>query len=186
MTTSEAPEPTLPDTLSDPVDLAHYYWREHMISGDAQRFLAISALLRYQRLIVDGVEAELRTHKLNLTDYLVLMTLQLSENGIRLISDLARSLMVHATTATLATDRLQKRRLISRSPHPTDRRATCITITAPGRKLVRKATAGLSEIGFGMGSAGRDNAERLVTLLGELRNAAGDTRRGESRTAPPN
>lgn len=183
MTTSQVPEPTTPDTLSDPVDLAHYYWQEHTLGDDVQRFLAISALLRYQRLIVDAVETELRTHKLNLTDYLVLMTLQLSENGIRLISDLARSLMVHATTATLATDRLQKRRLISRSPHPTDRRATCITITSAGRRLVRKATAGLSDIGFGMGPTNPGDAERLVGLLGELRTAAGDSRRGEPRAA---
>lgn len=183
MTISERPEPAAPETLTDPVDIAHYYWQEHTLGGDVHRFLAISALLRYQRLVVDAVEAELRNHKLNLTDYLVLMTLQLSENGIRLISDLARSLMVHATTATLATDRLQKRRLISRSPHPTDRRATCITITSTGRRLVRKATAGLSDIGFGMGSTEPGDAERLVNLLGELRAAAGDTRSGESRAA---
>lgn len=166
-----------PDTITDPVDWAHHYWQEHELEGDEQRFLAMSSLLRYQRLVVDTVEEALRTHKLNLTDYLVLMTLQLSENGTRLISNLARSLMVHATTATLATDRLQKRRLISRTPHPTDRRATCVTITATGRKLVHKATITLSEIGFGMGDAKPESVEQLVDLLADLRAAAGDTGR---------
>ncbi|MFO7191750.1 MULTISPECIES: MarR family transcriptional regulator [Thermocrispum] len=166
-----------PDTISDPVDWAHHYWQEQGLQGDEQRFLAMTSLLRYQRLVVDAVEEALRAHRLNLTDYLVLMTLQLSENGTRLISNLARSLMVHATTATLATDRLQKRRLISRTPHPTDRRATCITITATGRKLVHKATMTLSEMGFGMGDAKPKDVENLVGLLADLRAAAGDTSR---------
>ncbi|MFD2812441.1 MarR family transcriptional regulator [Prauserella oleivorans] len=118
MATRKAADTATPDTMTDPVDWAHHYWQEHGLQGDEQRFLAMSSLLRYQRLVVDAVEEALRAHKLNLTDYLVLMTLQLSENGTRLISNLARSLMVHATTATLATDRLQKRRLISRTPTP--------------------------------------------------------------------
>ncbi|NKQ57067.1 MarR family transcriptional regulator [Amycolatopsis sp. K13G38] len=173
MATNEATEaPT--HTIKDPVDWARHYWLEQELPGDEQRFLAMSSLLRYQRLIVDSVEAQLRKHKLNLTDYLVLMTLQLSENGTRLVSNLARNLMVHATTATLATDRLQKRRLLTRKPHPTDRRATLITITATGRKLVSKATVGLNEIGFGLGDPKPGQVDTLLDLLIDLREAAGD------------
>lgn len=173
MTTNEAaPAPT--QHITDPVDWARHYWLEQDLPGDEQRFLAMSSLLRYQRRIVDSVEALLRKHKLNLTDYLVLMTLQLSDNGTRLVSSLARNLMVHATTATLATDRLQKRRLLSRKPHPTDRRATLITITPTGRKLVYKATAALNEIGFGLGEPDPDKVNDLLGLLTDLREAAGE------------
>lgn len=175
MAPRKATETAMPDTITDPVDWARHYWQEQGIEGDEQRFLAMTSLLRYQRLIVDAVEAQLRESKLNLTDYLVLMTLQLSESGTRLISNLARSLMVHATTATLATDRLEKRKLLTRSPHPTDRRATCITITPTGRKLVYKATTALSEIGFGLGTATPKNVERLIDMLAGLRVSAGDT-----------
>ncbi len=123
-------DPT-PDTITDPVEWADHYWRAQHLEGDEQRFLVMSSLLRYQRIVVELVEGELRKLGLNLTDYLMLMTLQLSESGTRLISSLARNLMVHATTATLATDRLEARKLLRRSPHPTDRRATCVTITGP-------------------------------------------------------
>lgn len=177
MATRKATDTATPDSITDPVDWAHHYWQEHGLEGDEQRFLAMSSLLRYQRLIVDAVEERLRPHRLNLTDYLLLMTLQLSANGTRLISNLARSLMVHVTTATLATDRLQKRRLISRTPHPSDRRATCITITPTGQKLVHKATATLSGIGFGMGEAEPAAIGQLVGTLAELRTAAGDAGR---------
>lgn len=171
----------VPDT-TDPVEWAHHYWTEQGLEGDEQRFLAMSSLLRYQRLVVDPVESALRKHRLNLTDYLVLMTLQLSDNGTRLVSNLARSLMVHATTATLATDRLQKRRLISRKPHPTDRRATLVSITPTGRKLVLKANSSLTEIGFGLGNAKPEDVSRLIELLGELRTAVGDARADNAKT----
>lgn len=164
-----------PDTLTDPVDWARHYWREQALEGDEHRFIAMTSLLRYQRIMVDAVEAQLRTYKLNLTDYLLLMTLQLSESGTRLISNLARSLMVHATTATLAIDRLENKRLLSRTAHPTDRRATCITITAAGRKLVHKATIGLGEIGFGLGAVNETDLKQLTDLVTELRSATGDT-----------
>ncbi|WP_051163602.1 MarR family winged helix-turn-helix transcriptional regulator [Nocardia brevicatena] len=179
--TTQKTQTTLPDT-TDPVEWAHHYWTEQGLEGDEQRFLAMSSLLRYQRLVIDPVEARLRKHRLNLTDYLVLMTLQLSDNGTRLVSNLARSLMVHATTATLATDRLQKRRLISRKPHPTDRRATLVSITPTGRKLVLKANASLTEIGFGLGNATPEDIARLIELLSRLRTAAGDARAANGKT----
>lgn len=165
------------DRHTDPVDWARRNWEQQALEGDEQRFLALASLLRYERLVVDAVEAQLRKHKLNLTDFLLLMTLQLSESGTRLVSNLARSLMVHATTATLATDRLEKRRLVSRRPHPTDRRATCITITATGRKLVGRATTTLTQVGFGLGDAEPAEIGELIDLLSSLRRAAGDSGR---------
>lgn len=67
-----------PDSLTDPVDWAAHYWEQQGLEGDETRFLAMSSLLRLERLVVDAVETELKKHELNLTDYLMLMTLQLS------------------------------------------------------------------------------------------------------------
>ena len=167
------PAPT-PDTITDPVEWADHYWRQQNLEGDEQRFLVMSSLLRYQRIVIELVEGELRKLDLNLTDYLMLMTLQLSESGTRLISSLARNLMVHATTATLATDRLEARKLLRRSPHPTDRRATCVTITEAGRELLHKATIALDTVDFGLAGASPANVARLGQLLDTLRAAAGD------------
>lgn len=163
-----------PDTITDPVDWAKHYWEQQGLDGDEQRFLALTSLLRYQRVVTDAVDAELKAHNLNMTDYLLLMTLQLSEVGTRLISSLARNLMVHATTATLATDRLEQRELLQRSPHPTDRRATCVSITDLGRDTADKATRALTAIDFGM-SGSLDDIANLRACLTAMRRAAGDT-----------
>lgn len=163
-----------PDTMTDPVEWAAHYWKQQELQGDEQRFLTMSSLLRLERLVVDEVERTLKRHKLNLTDYLLLMTLQLSETGTRLISSLARNLLVHATTATLATDRLEARGMLFRSPHPTDRRATCVTISAQGREVVAQATAALSEIDFGLG-VDAPHLDRLHSAITQTRTALGDS-----------
>ena len=81
---------------------------------------------------------------------------------------------MHATTATLATDRLEARGLLARGPHPSDRRATLVTISPTGRTLVEKASAALA--GFEFGLAGTSMADRaeLVEVLTRLRAASGD------------
>lgn len=161
--------------LTDPVDWARHFWRRHGLGDHEDAFIAMSSVLRIHRLMVDTVETELRPHKLNITDYMLLMTLQLSETGTRLISQLARSLLVHATTATLATDRLETRGLIERGPHPTDRRATLVTITSAGRKLVTQATDTLRASEFGISGSTADDQRELADVLARLRLAAGDT-----------
>jgi DNA-binding MarR family transcriptional regulator len=83
--------------------------------------------------------------------------------------------MVHATTATLATDRLETRGLIARSPHPTDRRATLVSITGDGRKLVASATDALRDTEFGLANSTIDDQHRLTDVLARLRLAAGDS-----------
>lgn len=161
--------------LTDPVDWARHFWRRHGMGEHEDAFIAMSSALRFHRIMVDSVETVLRPHKLNLTDYMLLMTLQLSETGTRLISQLARSLLIHATTATLATDRLENRGLIGRSPHPTDRRATLVSITASGRVLVQNATDALRDCEFGITGSTVDDQRELSEVLGRLRLAAGDT-----------
>ncbi|MFR9804134.1 MarR family winged helix-turn-helix transcriptional regulator [Pseudonocardia sp. RS010] len=135
----------------------------------------MSSVLRFHRIMVDAVETGLRPYKLNLTDYMLLMTLQLSETGTRLISQLARTLLVHATTATLATDRLEGRDLIMRSPHPTDRRATLVSLTDAGRDLTAAATAALRESEFGFAGTSAEDQKHLVAALAAIRDAVGDS-----------
>jgi hypothetical protein len=107
-----------PDTLTDPVQWASHYWRQQVLAGDEQRFLVMGALLRYQRIVLEHADSALRALELNMTDYMMLMNLQLSESGTRLVSTLARNLLVHATTATLAADRLEGVRAAAPQPAP--------------------------------------------------------------------
>jgi DNA-binding MarR family transcriptional regulator len=175
MATKKQVEGEHPD-ITDPVEWAAHYWQQQKLDGDHRRFQALTSLLRFERIVADQVEAELKKCGLNMTDYLMLMTLQLSESGTRLISSLARNLLVHATTATMATDRLESRSLLYRSPHPTDRRATCVTITDEGRETVNKATRGLSESGFGMPGTTQPMIDDLMNALTAMRDASGDTK----------
>jgi DNA-binding MarR family transcriptional regulator len=178
--TGESPSP---DTITDPVDWAQHYWRQQNFEGDERRFLAMGSLLRYQRIVFEVVENELRHHNLNLTDYLMLMTLQLSKSGTRLISSLARNLLVHPTTATLAIDRLEAKHLLFRSPHPTDRRATCVTISGAGRELVHRVTIDLGNVEFGFVGASETQLKKLTDVLASLRSSAGDIDAPSSRAA---
>ena len=158
----------------DPVEWARHYWRKQQLGDGEDAFIAMSSVLRFHRLMTVRIEDELKIHKLNLTDYMLLMTLRLSDTGTLPVSRLARALLVHATTATLATDRLEARGLLARGPHPSDRRATLVTISRTGRTLVEKASAALA--GFEFGLAGTSMADRaeLVEVLTRLRAASGD------------
>ncbi|ATD69562.1 MULTISPECIES: MarR family winged helix-turn-helix transcriptional regulator [Gordonia] len=163
-----------PDVISDPVDWAAHFWDQQALDGDERRFLTLTSLLRYQRIVADAVDVKLKAHGLNMTDYLLLMTLLLSETGTRLISALARNLLVHATTETLATDRLESRDLLERSPHPTDRRATCVTITDKGRDAARAVTSALTADEFGMHGGTDQDVEQLRAALTAMRQSVGD------------
>lgn len=165
---------TADEAITDPVEWASHYWSKYDLGDQQDAFLAMSSALRLQRIMTDTVEAELRTYSLNLTDYLVLMTLELSENGTRLLSRLAWNLLVHATTITLATDRLENRGLLYRHAHPSDRRATCVTITDEGRELTRKATDALKAVKFGLTGSTPAQQRKLLSVLAALRSAAGD------------
>src|SRR5882757_1509281 len=169
-----ATAPHDPVETHDPMDWARHFWREQGLGEGEDAFVAMSSVLRFHRLMTVAIEDELKKHKLNLTDYMLLMTLQLSRTGTRPISKLAKGLLVHATTATLATDRLEARGLLSRRPHPSDRRATLVAISDEGRKLVQEASGALNMFEFGLaGTSAADRAE-LVEVLARLRAAAGD------------
>jgi DNA-binding MarR family transcriptional regulator len=104
----------------------------------------------------------------------VLVTLTLSPEGSRRLSYLTRYLMVHQTTITQVVDQLEKRGLVRREPHPTDRRATLAVLTPAGRALCGAATAALAEAGFGMAGVDRGTLRTLIESLREARCAVGD------------
>ncbi len=112
-----------------------YYW-EQQSDDDPSGFLAMTSVLRLHDLMTASVDNCLRNEfRIGLTDYQILKALQLSETGTWLLSRMAWHLMVHATTVTLAVERLETKQLVKRVSHPHDRRATLVAITEDGRKL---------------------------------------------------
>lgn len=174
MTTSGVhPAADRPPGDDDHLEWARHYWRRHDLGEHEDAFIAMSAVLRFHRVMVDMVETAVRPLGLNVTDYMLLVTLQLSEDGKRLISQLARSLLIHATTATLACDRLEAKRLIERHTHPTDRRATVVALTQEGQLLLREATGKLQQTLFGLAGSSVETQRELIEVLAQLRAAAG-------------
>jgi DNA-binding MarR family transcriptional regulator len=134
------------------------------VLGDSAGFLALGALLRAHTVVTAAVDTALRDRGISRTGYLVLVTLNLADDGTRSHGRLARDLFVHPTTITLVTDQLVKDGLVRRAQDPADRRATLSTITAKGRRLVTKATSDLSAAAFGFG-ADRGQLTAVVDTL---------------------
>ena len=163
-------------TTTDPIDWVGYWWDEQEL-GDTTRFQAVGSILRLHQLMSESITAALKPFDLHLNSYLLLATIQLSDNGARLLSHLATRIMVHPTTVTLLTDRLEAQGLLAREPHPTDRRATFARITPAGKALMKEATRALAEIGFGLPELTSAQCEELVRMLKPVRAALGDTDR---------
>ena len=151
------------------------YWREHDL-GSPRGYLVMSSFLRFHQLLRASVEPRLKQHGLGLTDYLLLVTLAV-RGGTSMIGELAREMLVRATTVTFAIERLERQELVTRSMHPTDRRAVHVELTSTGHDLVRRATLELVEVEFGVPDSDGPIFEEIIPLLGALRDAAGDTPR---------
>ena len=158
----------------DPVQWMRYYW-EQQNQGDPTGFLAMTSVLRLHHLMTTTVDGRLKAKfKISLTDYQILIALHLSDNGTWLLSRLAWHLMVHATTVTLAVDRLETKQLVKRHSHPNDRRATLVSISDQGRALADEATRSLSRLDFGLPGLAPSQARSLTATIARVRAGAGD------------
>jgi DNA-binding MarR family transcriptional regulator len=159
----------------DPVEWSREQWVAHGQPA-ADQFTAMVAILRTHQAMTASIDATLRTHELTRTGYLLMTTLQLSRDGTRPLGQLSRHLMVHPTTVTLALDQLEKRNLVKRSPHPTDRRTILAMLTPAGREVLEVATKALADADFGLAGVDGALSGRVVEMLGEVRQRIGNIR----------
>jgi DNA-binding MarR family transcriptional regulator len=137
-------------------------------------FAAMAALLRSHQMVVSALETELKGAELTLTSYLVLATLLMSRDETRPLGQLSKHLMVHPTSVTLVIDQLEKRGLVKRSPHPSDRRIVLAKLTPTGRRLTIKASKAVAGVNFGVGGLELDEARALTDTLRQVRQKLGD------------
>jgi DNA-binding MarR family transcriptional regulator len=157
----------------DPVEWSREQWIAHDQPAPDQ-FTAMAAVLRTHQAMTASIDATLRTHDLTRTGYLLMTTLLLSRDCTRPLGQLSRHLMVHPTTVTLALDQLEKRKLVKRNPHPTDRRTILAVLTPAGRDTLDRATKALADNDFGLTGVDPQLSGRLVDVLGEVRERIGD------------
>ena len=63
------------------------------------------------------------------------------ENGPKTLGQIAEEMSTDASAATIAINDLEKKGLVAREVHASDRRARSVSLTAAGKKVVAKARA---------------------------------------------
>jgi DNA-binding MarR family transcriptional regulator len=158
---------------ADSVEWMRARWQEHDAPCPAQ-FAAMASVLRAGVVMTEAIDRTLKSVNLTRTGYLVMITLQMSDELSRPLGQLSKTLLVHPTTVTMVIDQLEKAKLVLRKPHPTDRRTVLARLTPKGLSLVEQANAALGEIAFGMGGVDDGTADRITEDLRRVRRGLGD------------
>lgn len=128
-----APEP-------DQVDRLVAQWAEERPDLDLEAMATVARLLNLARRIEERLSAFAADYDLSIPEADVLFTLRRSGPPYRSSpSEIAGALLVPSGTMTSRLDRLERKRLIARVPHPSDRRSMEVQLTDTGRDLTDEA-----------------------------------------------
>lgn len=158
----------------DPIAEARRHWVERGWAQAADGMAAVTSLMRAQQIMLARVEEVLRPHDLTFARYELLMLLLFSRDGRLPMSRIGWRLQVHPASVTNVVDRLEADGLVTREPHPSDRRATLAGITDAGRRVAARATEHLNATVFSSPGLEPDEVATLVAVLRTLRRRAGD------------
>ncbi|HZA76618.1 MAG TPA: MarR family transcriptional regulator [Acidimicrobiales bacterium] len=157
----------------DAIAEARRQWESRRWAAPAH-MAAVTSIMRAQQIVIAQVDEALKPCDLTFARYEALVLLYFSRRGELPMGKMGDRLMLHPTSVTNIIDRLEQQGLVSRIPHPTDRRTVLAQITDDGRQVVEKATEAVTAIDFGMGALTVADLDRLTELLRKLRIAAGD------------
>jgi DNA-binding MarR family transcriptional regulator len=160
----------------DPIEEARRQWQAHGWNAAAPGMAAVTSIMRAHQIYLARVDSALRPFDLTFARYELLMLLSLSRTGALPLSRVGARLQVHPASVTNAVDRLEAQSLITRLPHPTDRRTTLAKILPEGRRVVELATAALNDQVFTEPGLTDDQANSLFSLIRSLRVDQGDFR----------
>ncbi|NYI04850.1 MarR family winged helix-turn-helix transcriptional regulator [Allostreptomyces psammosilenae] len=120
------------------------------------------------------VDAQLRAHGMSVARLRVLRTLARSPEPLRM-RDLSDRLNIAARSATTLIDSLEREGLVTRLPHPSDRRAYLLALTDAGRSRHAEAEK-VDQVALATATSGLDQADRarLRELLAALRASVPD------------
>lgn len=158
----------------DPVAQAQEHWVAHGWERAAPGMAAVTSLMRAQQIILGRVESVLRRFDVTFARYEVLMLLLFSQSGALPMRVIGERLQVHPTSVTNAVDRLELAGLVTREPHPTDRRTTLVTLTRAGRSVAQRATRALNREVFEEPGIPEDSLQQVIDVLARFRQEAGD------------
>lgn len=130
----------------DEVDRIVDAWRSQRPDLDASPMLVLSRVTRLARRLDLERRAAFASHELEPWEFDVLSSLRRAGEPYSLTPGaLMNELLVSSGTMTNRIDRLERARLVLRSPAPDDRRAVLVTLTADGKDRVDAALISLLE-----------------------------------------
>lgn len=110
---------------------------------------------------------------LGLSDFAILEILL--HKGPTPVNGIGSKVLLTSGSMTSAIDRLERQKLVERRPHPEDRRARLVGLTASGRKLIECAfaahAASMNALGSALTPGERADAVRLLKKLGRAAEA---------------
>ena len=164
----------MPAEKRDPIAAARANWERSGWGDVADGMVAVTSVMRAHQILLARVENALRPYDLSFSRFELLRLLAFSRTGALPITKASDRLQVHVTSVTHAIRRLEADRLVTRIPHPTDRRTTLVQITDLGRSTVEDATVTLNEQVFADVGMSADQANVLVDAIENLRRRTGD------------
>lgn len=96
------------------------------------------------RILQMKVSQTLGTFQLNPTEWSIIGITFESSNGIRL-TEIATLLNVETALITILVNKLERKKLVERYPHPTDKRAKLLLLTQKGKHLIPRVEEKLKE-----------------------------------------
>ncbi|HUZ19467.1 MAG TPA: MarR family transcriptional regulator [Acidimicrobiales bacterium] len=123
----------------------------------------VDAILHAAHRVRTAADANLREGGLSLSGYKLLRALAASDRSMREISEV---LHVSPRTVTDIIDGLEARELVSRRPHPSDRRVTMLHLTEDGARRLAEARRGAEQArDAAISGLDRDEQRALRLLL---------------------
>jgi len=123
----------------------------------------VDAILFAAHRVRTAADAALREHGLSLSGLKLLRALAAGDRSMREVS---QALHVSPRTVTDLIDGLQARGLVSRGPHPTDRRVTLLHLTGTGAAELAAASAVSERVAaVAVGGLGPAERQALCALL---------------------
>jgi DNA-binding MarR family transcriptional regulator len=156
----------------DPIEEAGRQWRRRWGGSHVPEMMAVTSIMRVQQILLARLNETLERFGLTFARYEALMLLYYSRAGALPLGKIGGRLQVHPTSVTNLIDGLERAGYVSRTPHPTDRRATLGSITERGRDTAVAATEALHGIRFGTEPLGKQELQALTDLLRKFRLAA--------------
>jgi DNA-binding MarR family transcriptional regulator len=156
----------------DPIARAASLWEDRI--GPSGTMAAVTSIMRVQQILLSATDAALRPHGLTFARYEALVLLSFARRDSLPMRVMGERLQLHPTSVTNIVDRLETDGLAKRSPHPSDRRTTLVSLTEAGASRMNDATKALTDIDFGLVGLTDRQAQQLNELLERVRRAAGD------------